>query len=212
VDEQTLKIVYRANDLVEGMPYPVALMTGRFDGARIARDRFVGPNWGVWAGGFPLFNGRVSSLDSVGRSQCEMKVKSDSVLLDVEMPRSLWQPSCRNTWGDDNCGIDRSLWATLGTALAGSTSSKILWAGATSSMVGGTVQIACGDGITRFRTVKAFATGELELSYPVEGPSLVGVSFTVYPGCDRSYARCGFFSNQNRFRGYPFIPVAETAI
>ena len=160
-----------------------------------------------------MFHGIVSTLDSVGRTEAQLKVKSDLVLLSADMPRKVFQPSCTNTWGDLGCAIDQSLWATTDLIDAGTPTATFLpWTGAIAGHSLGKVHIENGVGVTLVRTVRLSEPGVgLHLVYPLDWVPAVGDQFVVYPGCDRSFARCQFFSNTGRFQAFPFIPVAETA-
>jgi len=49
--------------------------------------------------------------------------------------------------------------------------------------------------------------------YPLPFAPAFGDAFTVYAGCDRTLATCqGRFNNKANFRGFPFVPPAETAV
>lgn len=214
VDEQDIVLEYSENLLYNGqMSFGAALRYGRFDGSVIRRDRYFATSWGQpWVGGVPMFVGLTSTLESVSRSECAMKVKSSLVLLKTPMPRKSFQPGCLWTLFDGGCGLDRNDFDTAGTIGVGSTASVINWAGAVAGMRFGTVYVEDGSGVTQVRTIEDVNPGvSLTLAYPLDFTPVGGETFVSYPGCIRTYARCGELGNQSRYRGYPYVPVPETS-
>lgn len=220
VDQQEVTISYSgsATSFQGQFTWPQALLLGRLDGAKIRRDRFIATAWGQpWLGGFPMFLGLVSSLDSVGRQSASIKVKSDLVLLDVQMPRDLFVPNCKNTWGDSQCGVDQEDWAVIATVGADPTRSILPWAGVAPAYALGKIHMSsAGDSTTRVRTISRVDGTSIYLSYPLDFDPLPGDTFTAYPSCKRLKDSCiNFHGEPNwraRFKGFPFVPVAETAI
>lgn len=212
VDEQTLRMDYASNYEYRGLPFSTALRFGRFDGGTIRRDRYFTDKLGnPWIAGVPLFVGKTSTADKIGRSFAILKVKSDLVLLKMPMPRKLFQPQCLHTLFDPGCGLDKSAYEVSATAGVGSTAELVKWAGATAGFQGGTIYMEDAGGVTLVRTIESVGDGGVHLAYPLEFVPPPGTHFKAYPGCIRTYARCGEFSNQDNYQGFPFIPVAETA-
>jgi hypothetical protein len=48
--------------------------------------------------------------------------------------------------------------------------------------------------------------------YPLLVVPAPGDTFTVTFGCDKTMATCNLFSNIQNFRGFPYVPPAETAV
>lgn len=212
VDEQTIKLAYTDAVQVRNTTFAQALKRGDFDGATITRDRYFAEDWrSPWIGAMRLFSGRCSDLEGVGRTEGMVKVKSDLVLLNQPTPRNLWQPSCANTLFDSGCKLVKSLYAVTGIVGVGSTPTKINWASAVPNFTLGTIYLETEDNITFSRTIRLAKTSELYMSYPFEFVPDPGSQFVAYPGCARTYERCGEFGNQANFRGFPFVPKAETA-
>lgn len=214
VDEQDMQINYDQTAQAWGVPWGKALRLGRLDGATISRDRFFCKSWrSPWVGGIPLFRGRVSSIDSISRAGANVKVKSDLVLLNTNMPRDLYQPGCVHTLYDPGCGLNKESFKQTGTVGAGSTSQIINWSGSSTSLSLGMIYIDTPEGgVTLVRTIRQASSTQLTLAYPLDFVPATGVSFEAYPGCSRTYERCGELANQSHFKGFPFLPVAETAI
>ena len=95
VDKQQITIAARPTDLINGAPFLIAVRDGAFDGAPVYRDRvfLTAPN-GAVIGGVRMFQGRISTVDNVGRTQATLTVASDLVILDYDMPRNLFSPTC----------------------------------------------------------------------------------------------------------------------
>lgn len=217
VDEQTITMVYKDTDVIPDREVSVAqgLRRGDFDGATIVRDRYYAPSWGEpWVGGVRLFSGQVGSLEGVGRTEGKMKVRSDLALLNVPMPRNLYQPSCVHTVFDSGCKLVKGDYATIDTVEAGSTTTRINWTGAgaiTPPLKLGTIYIANQENVMFSRTIRDVTANQLVLSFPLDFLPETGMQFTVFPGCPRTLAACDVFANRENFKGFPFVPVAETA-
>ena len=54
-----------------------------------------------------LFAGRISDLDC-SRTGIDIKCRSHLELLNIQMPRRLWQSSCTHVFGDAMCQFNRS--------------------------------------------------------------------------------------------------------
>jgi hypothetical protein len=215
VDEQTISLAYSDDDTIQGLKFPEALKQGRLDGATITRDRFFAEFWGApWIGGIPMFSGIVSTLDSVGRVEAALKVRSTLVLLNINMPRELYTPNCRNTWGDINCTIDQSLFVVNIPVMGGTpTETFIPFPAVDTSFEGGKIHIESGDSVTRIRTIRNIILGSgVDLIYPLDFLPLAADAVAIFPGCPRTRVACvNLYNNEEHFRGFPFVPVAETA-
>lgn len=214
VDEQTLNIAYNAQSpLINGMKWGAAVASGLLDGAIIRRDRFFAQSFFTpWIGGAPMFLGRVSTIDQIGRQDIQIKVKSYLVLGDINMPREVTQPSCRNTLFDSRCKLIKS-----GFAVAGSVGSisdtTIHWTGATADLALGTIEMESGPSAGQTRTIKSVVPGvSLTVMYPFLFEPAPGDIFSAFPGCDKSIARCTALSNLVNHTGFPFVPPPETAV
>ncbi len=117
VDKQQITIAARPTDLINGAPFLIALRDGAFDGAAVIRTRvFLTAPGGTVVGGVVMFQRRISTVDSVGRTQATVTVASDLVILDYDMPRNLYSPTCVHTLYDSGCGVVRGTYAASGTA------------------------------------------------------------------------------------------------
>jgi hypothetical protein len=224
VDQQQIDLHYPDTSIYQAaLTWAQALLQGRLDGARLRRDRYIATSWGSrpeatdWLGGMPMFSGLMSTVDHAGRQSATMNVKSDLVLLDVDAPIALWEASCKNNWGDVACGVDQSVWAVNTTISATPTRSVIPWSLADANYNQGKIHIDNGDSVTRVRTISRVDGGNLYLAYPLDFDPYLGQNITVYPGCpkttDPTYGCPKYHGSswQEKFKGFPFIPVAEAA-
>jgi len=218
VDEQSVTFTPNANlaqpSLLDGVPFLQAVARGALDAAVIQRDRwFFGYPGGPPVGGMPMFYGRAASIDKLSRTQAMLKVKSDLVLLNIQMPRNLYQPNCTYTLYDVGCGVSQASYASHASVGASPTTTFIPWTGATAQFAGGVITFSSGPDINLTRTIKSADTTGLTLAYPLPEVPLAGDLFAAYPGCDRTYSGgCAYFANQSRFRATPNVPPPEMAV
>jgi uncharacterized phage protein (TIGR02218 family) len=214
VDKQQITIAARPTDLINGNPALNAIREGAFDGATVQRDRvFMAALGGTVVGGVTLFHGRVSTVDMVGRTSATLTIASDLIVLDYDMPRNLYSPTCLHTLYDSGCGIIAGTYAASGTCGAGSTATLINFTGALAQHAQGKIVFTTGDNANVTATVKSVVVGaSLTLMYPMPDVPATGDRFTVYAGCDHTRATCtSRFNNLTNFRGFPFVPPPQIA-
>ena len=213
VDEQQITLAARPTDTIGGVPALQAIHRGVLDGCLVRRERAFLTSWSAPPlGSVVLFQGRVTSVDAVGRTGATITVASDLVLLDIDMPRNLYQPTCVHALYDSGCGLQRSAWGVAGTVAAGSSATQMVWAGADPKFVQGTLVFTSGVLAGQSVGVKAAGAGTLALTYPLAALPAVGDAFTAYPGCDRTQTTCAQkFANLGNFRGFPFVPPPAAA-
>jgi uncharacterized phage protein (TIGR02218 family) len=219
VDAMTLKLFADANSMLSGIPAMQFIRNGGLDGARVELDRIFMPSWGDTSlGPLWMFSGRVSEVPMLSRYACELKVASDLELLAVPFPRNLYQPGCTNSLYDSGCGVARATYTSSLTAASGSTVNQLNFtsAQATGYFDLGVVTFTGGQNAGASRTVKAYTNGSpsnCTFALPLPYAPQAGDTFTIYPGCDKTFSGtngCPKFSNTARYRGFPFIPVPET--
>jgi uncharacterized phage protein (TIGR02218 family) len=214
VDKQQMTIAARPTDLISGSSVLNGLREGTFDGAIVQRDRvFLTAIGGDVIGGVTLFHGRVSTIDSVGRTSGQITVASDLVVLDYDMPRNLFSPTCIHTLYDSGCGVIRSAFSVNGTVGSGSTEALINTSVALAAHAQGSIVFTSGQNANVRATVKsALPAVSLTLMYPLPSVPTVGDTFTVAYGCDHTRGTCqSKFSNLINFRGFPFVPPPQIA-
>ena len=219
VDELDIKIYPEPTDLVGSTPFLEAAWQGQFDGALLQLERvFMGAAGGGYgdtsAGTVILFSGRISDIDC-SRTGIEMKCRSHLELLNIQMPRRLWQSSCTHVFGDAMCLFNRSSLAATFSAANGSTTTVIQGAPTTTTPYAqGTIIAVTGGNAGYSRTISNFVSGAaVTVKLAFLSPVAVGDQFQLLPGCDRTLATCtNVFNNAVHFGGFPYIPTPETAV
>jgi uncharacterized phage protein (TIGR02218 family) len=215
VDTLDLTVIAQSTHLLGGVPWLTAARNGALDGAYVRVSRLFMTAWGDVSLGAPLlFEGRVASLE-VGRTEARLHVNSLLEVLNIQMPRNLYQPGCLNTLYDASCTLVK---ASNGTASSvSSTSSTTVINCGLSQAAGffdlGTITFTSGINNGVQRSVKSYAPGVVYLIAPLLLAPGVGDTFTAYAGCDKKQATCsGKFSNLVNFRGFPYVPAPESVL
>ena len=128
------KSIPSLTDLVGSIPWLQAAWTGQFDGATLQVERAFMQPYATVAGTVVLFAGRISEVHA-SRTGVDIKCRSHLELLNIQMPRRLWQPSCTHVFGDAMCQFDRNSLALTFPCVAGSTSTVIQGAPATADAI-----------------------------------------------------------------------------
>lgn len=217
--------------LIEGVPFFQAVALGFFDGAEVEIDRAFFPASAAYAapvviptptGIVVMFVGRVAEVD-IGRGVATFNVNSHLELLNLMMPRNLFQAGCVNSLGDHSCTINLETFAGTvnGTAASGSTAASLhitALGHAAGYYALGKIKGLVGANAGIWRTIKDYVPGTpdvITLTNPYGAAPLAGDTFRIYPGCNKSLTDtngCAKFSNQANFRGTPFVPQPEQAL
>ncbi len=214
----TIRPVYKRQPVTFGAQTLLqAAQRGTLRGATVQLERLV------FATGLSDYQGRwvefagTLAVKSTAGGVIECDALSELNLLDKPMPPDVYQPQCKNTVFDPQCGLSRAAWQIAGTVtgLAGGTAARSQYASALGQAAGyfdqGVVQFTSGNNAGEKRTVKAFAGGVFYFALPLPQAIQVGDAFLAVPGCSRSTDACtNKFNNLVRFRGEPFIPQPET--
>ncbi len=204
---------------VLGEPFLQAVRTGLFDGADCTLERVFMPSYGdTRAGTVVMFAGRVAEVDA-GRSIATFTVNSHLELLNLELPRNLYQAPCVNNLADAACGVNLAAFAVAGSIVAAGPTFFVTagFGGRISGyFVQGKIQMTSGanSGLTRLISGYDPATGNISVIDPFPTVPNGGDTFTAFPGCDHSLGPngCPKFNNVPRFKGFPAVPAPETAI
>ena len=216
VDELDIKVYPEKTDLIGTTLWLEAAWQGQLDGALLQIERAFMPSYGDTSPGtVVLFAGRISDIDC-SRTGIDLKCRSHLELLNIQMPRRLWQSSCTHVFGDAMCQFNRAtLQASFG-CLSGSTETQILSTvnpTPAGLYVQGTIFGLTGANAGDSRTVAGMSSGNVSVKLAFLSPPKVGDQFQLLPGCDRSIATCtNVFNNAIHFGGMPYIPTPETAV
>lgn len=165
------------------------------------------------------FVGRVANVDA-GRSVMTFAINSHLELLNLQLPRNLFQPSCVNVLGDTACAVNLATYSFTGVVAAGSNTLQILtssspFATDTQDLFGlGRIVFTSGvnDGLSM--GILSNSPGALNMLAKLPSTPSAGDTFTATYGCDKTLGAdgCPKFSNQARYRGERLVPQPSGAI
>ena len=219
VDSNTLQIAAEPSYRLEGLQWAEAALGGALDGARVVIERvffrdFLTPNPEP-VGTVIIFSGRVSDV-SGSRSSVKVDVKSDIELLNVSSPRNIYQAGCMRTLYDGGCKVNREKFTVDGRVTANSTTGTELTCNLTQAdgwFNQGVIKFTSGINAGLTRTVKEHKDGTLSFALRLPHLPRAGDVFKIYPGCDKRQRTCkDKFDNIVHFRGFPYIPSADTVV
>lgn len=213
VDQLALELKSQ-NQLVDGQRLPVFATLGGFDAAQVVLERAYLDDLNTVRGSLVWFPGAVTDVDPSDMG-AKLVVKSQLTQLSQQLPRSLYQAGCLNNLYDTNCGVNRAALTVAGTVGAVVSPTSFYSANVAAQATGyfdlGIVKFTSGANAGIGRTAQTHVVGNLAFSRPFPFPIAPGDTFTVTPGCNKTFTTCGTkFSNTLKFRGHPFVPVPET--
>jgi uncharacterized phage protein (TIGR02218 family) len=213
VDEMELTVTPASTDTVGSLPFMWAVNNGLLDGATFTLRRVFLSDPATVVDSVVLFSGSVSEI-AFSRSEANVKVKSELERLNINTPPDVYQPSCRRTFGDALCGFDKESISALGTMSGGNTNRVLNVTGfgqAAGYFDQGVLLFTSGDMAGIKRTILTYAPGKVTLGLPLPRVPGYGDGIKLYPGCDKTPAKCASYGNSSMFSAEPFIPVPETA-
>ncbi|MDR3495285.1 MAG: DUF2163 domain-containing protein [Ancalomicrobiaceae bacterium] len=233
-DSWQIKISPRAIDAVTGATFPdtigsvpwlQAARLGYLDYADVIVSRayfstmpiYPLPNGGaVPVGTICIFRGQVGQVD-LTRTAAFLTINDYKSILSQQMPRNLYQGSCRHKLYDARCTLSAASYTATGTALSGSSANELVAtlsapAGSGTFLLGIlTMTSGANSGFSRMVTAwDGASTAALRNPFPF--PIAVGDTFSLTAGCDKSMATCTAFANLVNFGGNPYIPVPEVTL
>lgn len=189
---------------------------GGLDGAQVTLEWAYFDEDAVFKGNFVRFSGMTGTA-SWSAGSIEIMARSLTGTLNVVVPREVYQPQCLNQVFDSRCGLRESTWRVTGAVTGVGAGRAALMAIGTGLAQAdgwfdlGLLEFTGGglDGIAR--TVKRHAGGVIAFALPLPLAPVVGQTFVVRPGCNRSVSTCtNKFNNRVAFRATPFVPPPET--
>lgn len=225
VDSLSVTLLADSSVLVNGTPILQALAKGAFAGATLRLERAFHDTAGVCKGVVPVFYGRFGSIKT-SRSSASIEVRSHAELLDVMIPSEIYQPGCRNTLFDTQCGLAVASYTVTGTTSAVGDVTRRITTTTSSAVIAkptawadlGVMAFTSGANAGQSRTVRthvlASGTATMTAAYPWPFAVASGDAFTLRAGCNKAKTGdCSTkFSNLAKFRGEPYIPAPETVV
>lgn len=190
-----------------------SLQNGALDGARVLIERAIMTTWGdISNGTVIMFSGRVANAD-FDRTTATINVKSDFELLNIKMPKNLYQPSCSHALYSTGCGVVKATFTKSYTISSGTTTifnTNVVEASGVYDQ--GIILFTSGANNGVKRTVKYQSGGTISIALPLSYAVSNGDTFQISQGCDKTKDICNSkFNNMANFRGFPYVPKPETA-
>lgn len=205
-----------------GLPFLQAARSGVLDSAHVIWYKAFFTAWGPSiTEGIPWFQGRVGPL-KVGRSGAQVPIISDTALLNVPMPRNLFQPGCVHTVYDAGCTLLKATFQQSGSASGTPTvtqmNTNLTRADGYFDLAVVTFTSGPNNGLTRLVKRYLNASGSITFIQPLPTAPASGNTFNIVPACKKTQAACSntnvangpAFNNLTHFRGYPYVPVPDT--
>ena len=211
-------------DTIGGMPWLQAAKSGALDNADVivSRAYFAAmpthpiPVVGLSpVGCLTIFRGMAGEVDCT-TSAAYVTCNDYKSLLSQQMPRNVYQGSCRHRVYDSRCTLNAATYTKTGAAAAGTTRGNIVASvaapGGSATFTLGTLTMTSGNNAGFSRMVARWSGSAFALLNPFPFDVAVGDTFSVTAGCDKTQATCTLFSNINNFGGYPYIPIPEVSL
>lgn len=235
VDTWQVRVTPRAIDPLTDEEFPdkigalgwlAAAAGGALDGAVVTVERAYLAAWPTpWirrvpilsSGSITIFAGRMAEVD-VGRSFAVLNVNDFRELLDIAMPRNLYQSGCRFTLFDTGCTLSAAAFVVAGTVVDINANGNEITANltdATGYYDLGRLVMTSGDNTGFGRQVRSWtlATHVIKIIAPFFFDVAIGDTFNIYPGCNKTLTICtNTFANAVNYGGFPDIPAPETAV
>jgi hypothetical protein len=215
VDDLQMTFLPAPTDMIGSITFAQAAYRGMLDNATVLMERaFFSPTWTTYASKIIRFKGTMQDIQTGGRTQIPVTVKSDIFLLNVKLPVDIYQPGCRRVLYDTGCTAVKSSFGTASTVLTGSTTTLIncglTQAGGSVGQLTG-MSIGSGDGTTLDFTASVgyiplavenvYINGVAQFTgwgYTFSGDNVL-INFVSAPGlyasitADVSYSQSGWF-------------------
>lgn len=219
VDSLQIKCYPAPSNVIGANPFLQLAVNGGLDGCYVQLDRAFSPGPGQPLTGIVplLFYGRVSDIQA-GRSLATITIKSDLDLLNIQMPRALFQAPCSHSLYDGGCTLIKSAFTLSGTVNGSGALPNQFMTSLTAAdgyYNSGVIAFTSGINTGISRTIRTYlnSSGVVNLILPLPKTPETGDAFIIYPGCDKSSATClSKFNNLQNFRGFPYVPNPEVAL
>lgn len=202
--------IYSQDYSMAGLSFFKLVANGGLDGASLELNRLfftdpLNPIDKVW-----IFSGKVSDT-SVTRFEANLTINSEVELLNIQMPKNLYQPSCVHSVYDTGCATSKNY---VYSSVASGSTQRIINASIAQSnnwFDEGIIEFTSGVNTGIRRTIKVHANNTITMALSLPNTPSTGDTFKLLAGCGRTMSLCSSkFNNLANFRGYPFIPQNDT--
>lgn len=173
-------------------------------------------------GSLKHFVGFFGKIEDIGTGIVKTKAQSMTASLKAPFPKYVFDHSCVWDLYGAGCRVSRSNWTATGFVTKASTTRMVL----ETSPIGvtpidnvyfddrpddffaeGIIEFVTGKNSFVKRAIRSSKGGVLTLQTPLPYEVSDRDGFRLVPGCDKTWTTCrDRFSNEHRFRGFPFVP------
>lgn len=171
-------------------------------------------------GRMEIFQGTIGDL-AHDRMSVQGQVRNLWNSLSTRFPYYTYQDRCGWRFGSTGCGFNTTSITLTGSINVGSsTTLNLLLSGnllSNSYSAGrfqfGRLTITGGVNSGAVRTIRTHTGDLIGLSHALDINSLAGLTFSIYPGCNKRYINdcTSLYNNAQNFLGFPWIPIQEQA-
>lgn len=216
VEASTLQVTLLLNKdtTIANMPAATFVRQGGFDGTWVHVARHYSRAWSEPScGSLRVFTGRVAEVELTG-TECRLTLKSALELLDVQLPRNVYEAQCVWTVYGEGCGLVSANWTSNASVTSGNTTTincNLTQPAGYFNL--GSMTITSGPNVGTIRTIRRHDFGQLIPILPLPNVPGAGDTFEIKPTCDRTRAMCNArFDNEANIRIYPYIPAPEALL
>lgn len=171
-------------------------------------------------GRMETFQGKIGDL-AYTRLAVQGEVRNAWNSLSVRWPYYTYQDRCAWRFGGPGCGFNTSSITIAGSVVVGSSTPLALLA--SGNLVSnsysngrfnfGRLTITGGVNSGEVRTIRSHSGDLLLLSHALPVNSFTGMTFSIFPGCNKRFIDdcTSLYNNSERFLGFPWIPIQEQA-
>lgn len=217
VDILDLIVLAKPTDLINGISWSAAALTGALDGCTIKIDFALLSTWSSAAESINIFSGLVQDVKK-GEADFQIAVVSDSDRLNQMVPKLMFQPGCSRSLYAADCTVLQSSY-TFSGSVSVATSRTSFTTGLTQAdgyFALGSILFSSGANSGVSRSVKTFtnASGVVTLSFPLAADLAPGDAFTIVAGCDKTIGSngCAKFANTANFKGFTYLPMPDAIV
>lgn len=216
----SIDLLCNSGSLLANLPAISFALNGGLDGANVTCTRLWRANSvAPVAGNTHVFTGSIGDVD-VDAAGIHMTALSDMQLLNMALPRNMFQAGCLHDLYDHGCALDPAAFTVAGVVTSSGTTAYVVNSNSLAQNTGyfdqGVLAFTSGAMNGTSRAVKTYVkngagNSSITPMLPLPLAPSAGDTFTIKPGCDKTFNTCvQTFNNADNFRGYEFIPTPET--
>jgi hypothetical protein len=123
VDTMDVTLHARPDQTVDSKPIIESIAEGDWDGAAVTVERgfLAVSDPATLVGTVLMFTGWIGEMTEIGRIHAKFQLQSKLALLNVGLPKALFQPGCRHVLYDAGCTLSRGSFTTTSSVTTAST-------------------------------------------------------------------------------------------